>query len=103
MSTFANSDDPDEMQHDIMLHFIRVYTVKGKKDLQTKEFNIFFFKYNLTPWICKMDYPKFIVSNQKEESSSIQRVKKFINAYTVISENFARVLFFAKLRGCGVT
>ena len=37
MSTFANSGDPDEM-----LHFIKVYTVcKGKKDLQTKEYNIF--------------------------------------------------------------
>ena len=25
-----------------------------------------------------MDYPKFIVSNQKEESISIQRVKQFM-------------------------
>ena len=25
--------------------------------------------------MCTMDYPKFIVSNQKEESISIQRVK----------------------------
>ena len=39
MSTFANSKDPDEMQHN-MLHFIVVYTVcKGKKDLQTKEYS----------------------------------------------------------------
>ena len=37
MSTFANSEDPDEM-----LHFIRVFTVcKGKNDLQTKEYIIF--------------------------------------------------------------
>ena len=43
MGTFANSEDPDEMQ------FIRVYTFcKDKKDLQTKE-NIFFLNYNLTP------------------------------------------------------
>ena len=42
MSTFANSEDPDEMHHNV-LHFIRVCTVcKGKKDLQTKEYNIFF-------------------------------------------------------------
>ena len=27
------------------------------------------------PWICTMNFPKFIVSNQKEESTSIQRVK----------------------------
>ena len=40
MSTFANSEDPDEMQHNAL--FIRVYTVcKGKKDLQRKEY-IFF-------------------------------------------------------------
>ena len=40
----TNSEDPDEM-----LHFIRVYTVcKGKKDLQTKENNIFA-NYDLTP------------------------------------------------------
>ena len=42
MGTFANSEDPDEMQHN-MLHFIRVYTVcKGKTDLQTKGYNTFF-------------------------------------------------------------
>ena len=27
---------------------------------------------------CTMDYPMFVVSNQKEESISIQRVKQFI-------------------------
>ena len=52
MSTFANSEDPDEMQHNtafIMLHSIWIYTIcKGKKDLQTNEFNIFE-NYNLTP------------------------------------------------------
>ena len=32
-----------------MLHFIRVNTVcKGKKDLQKKDYNIFFENYNLT-------------------------------------------------------
>ena len=52
ISTFANSEDPDEMQHNaafhqtaiIMLHFIRGYTVCiGKNDLQTKEYNVVFF------------------------------------------------------------
>ena len=38
MSTFANSEYPDEM-----LHFIMVYTVcKGRKDFQRKEYSIFF-------------------------------------------------------------
>ena len=37
------------MKCSIMQHFIRVYTVcKGKKDLQTKEYNNFE-NYNLTP------------------------------------------------------
>ena len=51
---------------------------KGKKYLQTKDYNIFFKKkYNLTRLdICTMNYPKLIVSNQKEESISIQRVCK---------------------------
>ena len=49
MSTFANSEDPDEMQHNV-LHFIWVCTVwKGKKDIQTKEYNICFENYNLKP------------------------------------------------------
>ena len=74
MSTFANSEDPDEMQH--YLHSIRVYTVcKGKTDLQT----IFFLNFNLTPLdMYNGLYPKFIVSNQKKESISIQRVKFMI-------------------------
>ena len=42
MRTFANSEDPHEMQCSIMLHFIRVYNVcMGKRDLQAKEYNIF--------------------------------------------------------------
>ena len=61
-----------QMKCKIMLHFIRVYTVcKGKKDLQTKEYNIFFKIITGQPQICTMDYPKLIVSNQKEESISI--------------------------------
>ena len=54
MSTFTNSIDPDKNaafhQGRKVRHFIRVYTVcKGKKDLQTKIYNIFFFNYNLAP------------------------------------------------------
>ena len=50
MGTFSNSEDQDEMPHYaacyFMRHFIRVYTVcKGKKDLQTKEYNIFIRKF----------------------------------------------------------
>ena len=66
------------MKCSILLHFIRVYSVcKGYKVLQTKEYNIFE-NYKLTPLdkICTMDYLKFTVSNQKDKSISIQRVKK---------------------------
>ena len=45
MGTFTNSEDPGEMPHNIMRHFIRVspvYTVCiCKKDLQAEEYNIF--------------------------------------------------------------
>ena len=68
-----------------MLHFIRVYTVcKGKKDLKKKENNIFLKIITWHPQICTMNYPKFIVSNQKEESISIQRVKGDQNQYKII-------------------
>ena len=62
----------------IMLHFIRVYTVfKGKNDLQTKEYNMFLKIITWQPYICTMNYPMFILSNQREESISIQRVNSF--------------------------
>ena len=47
MSTFENSEDPDEMQHNAAFHQ-GLHCLIGKKDFQTKEFNIFF-NYNLTP------------------------------------------------------
>ena len=56
-----------QMKCRIMLHFIRVYTVcRDKNDLQRKKHNIFLQNYN--PSIYTMDHPKFIVSNQTEES-----------------------------------
>ena len=44
-STFANSEDPDEMQHDDAAFHQGLQSLstvcKGKKDLQTKEYNTF--------------------------------------------------------------
>ena len=55
MSTFANSENPDEMQH-IMLHFIGGLHCKGiNRDLQTTEYT-FFENYYLTPLLCTMEY-----------------------------------------------
>ena len=48
-----------------------VYTVMVKR-LSDKKYDNFL-NYNLTP--LDMYHPKFIVSNKKEESISIQRVK----------------------------
>ena len=39
MGTFTSSEDPDEMQHNAAFH--QVLHCKDKKDLQTKEYNIF--------------------------------------------------------------
>ena len=39
MSTVANSEDPDEIQHNAEFH--QGLHCKGKKGLQTKEYNIF--------------------------------------------------------------
>ena len=39
MRTFGNSEDPDEMQHNAAFH--QGLRCKGKKDIQTKDFNIF--------------------------------------------------------------
>ena len=59
MGILTNSVDP-------------VYTVcYGKKVSSDKKKTYFFENYNLIA----MGYPKFIVSNQKEKSISIQRVK----------------------------
>ena len=45
-STFANSEDPDEMQHNASFHQ-GLHCLYMKKDLQTREYNIFFENYNL--------------------------------------------------------
>ena len=76
-----------KMKCRMMQHFTRVYTVcKAKKDLQTKEYNIFF-NCNLTPQdmyngvsqvYCMLNKLFVFVSNQNEEFISIQGVTDFI-------------------------
>ena len=62
MRTLANSEDLDEIAH-----FIRVYAACfDKKDPQRKKYNVF---RNYKLWTLDiMNHPKFIASNQKEES-----------------------------------
>ena len=47
MSTFANSEDPDEMQHNAAFHQ-GLHCFKGINNLQTKEYYILN-NYNLIP------------------------------------------------------
>ena len=61
MSTFANSEDQDEMQHNATLF------VKVKKIFRQKT-TTFFLNYSQAPLDRYNDYPMFIVSNQKEKS-----------------------------------
>ena len=66
MHTLANNDDPDEMPHDAAFHQGLHGLLRYKRSSE---------KYNLEIKICdpsiyKMDQPKLIVSNQKEESIS---------------------------------
>ena len=64
MSTFANSKDPDEMQHNAAFHQA-LHCLKRSKRYSDKGMQ--YFRKIIT---C---HPKFIVSNQKEESIGIQR------------------------------
>ena len=59
MGTFANSEDPDEMQHKLMLHFIRVYTVMVRRSLD-KRIQYFLKIITCHHLICTMDYPKLL-------------------------------------------
>ena len=65
-----NSEDPDEMPH-----FIRVYTFSyGVKKIFRQKDTIFLENYNLTFLDMYNGLSQVFVSNQKEESISIQRV-----------------------------
>ena len=77
MSTFANSEDPDKMQHNDEFHQ-GLHCLKEKLYLHAIKCNIYY-NHNRTP--IDMYNLKFIVSNQKEESISIQRVK-YLNFYS---------------------
>ena len=47
MISFANSEDPDKMQHNAA--FYQDIRCKGKKNIFRQKNTIFFFNYNLTP------------------------------------------------------
>ena len=70
MRTLANSEDPDEMLHDAAFHQGHDCLLKSNAFQRNKY--IFFFKIiTCNPSIYTLDHPKFIVSNEKEESISV--------------------------------
>ena len=71
MSTFANSEDLDEMQNNAAFHQ-GPHCMYTYKDLQLK-YNVMKIMTRHT-LICTMDYPKFIVPSQKEESIVVYKV-----------------------------
>ena len=65
------------MQHNAAFH--RVFSVREVKEPIFRQKYDIFMKLKpdiITPRYVQMEYPKFIVSNQKEESISMQRIVK---------------------------
>ena len=75
MSTFTNSEDPDEMPGTSLF-------AKVKKIFRQK-CKFFLKNYNLAP-IDNLICPKFILLDQKEESISIQRVLKSLCTWVIM-------------------
>ena len=66
MGTYTNSEDPDEMPHNVAFH---CYV----KKIFRQKYNIYE-NYNLSPLDMYNGLSQVILSNQREESISIQRV-----------------------------
>ena len=79
MSTFANSEDHVEMQHSTAFHHA-LTVCKGKKDLQTKGYNIFE-NYNLTLLDIYNGHSQVYSSKQEDKSISIQKVNSNYRTY----------------------
>ena len=69
MCILENSDDPDKMLHNAAFYQGR-HCLLDKNELQRKKYNFYMEIIACDPLIYIMDHPKFIVSNQKEESIS---------------------------------
>ena len=67
MHTLVNSEDPDEMPHKVAFYQGLHYLLRQKQTSEEEYiFHLEFITYDLL--IYTMNHPKFIVSNQKEES-----------------------------------
>ena len=77
MRTLANSTDSDEMPQNVAFHQGLHYLLQAKNNLMRKKYNFYLEIKAHNPLIYTMDHPKFIVSNQKEESIGAERVNIF--------------------------
>ena len=68
MGTFANSEGPDEMQHNAAF-YQGLHCQSKKRSSVIKK--LYLKNYNLTPLDIYNGSSKFIVSKEKEESTSI--------------------------------
>ena len=60
---------------------------------KTKEYKTFLKIITSNPCICKMEYPKFILSIQKEESIRIQRVKSSRHVAVAAIHSYGLLVF----------
>ena len=67
MSTFANSEDPDEMKHNAAFHQ-GTHCLQRYKRISDKTNTLFFFNYTLTPLISTMDYPNFFLHQTRRKN-----------------------------------
>ena len=74
MGTLANSDDPDEMQHNAAFHQDRHCLLRLKQSSE-KEIQFLLEIITCDALIDTTNHSKFIVSNGAEEPIRIQRVK----------------------------
>ena len=78
MCILANSEDQDEMPHNVAFHQ-GLHGLLGQKGSpeKFKKYNFYLEIVTCDPllYTCSMDHSKFIVSNQKELSISTLRVK----------------------------
>ena len=72
----------NQMECSMMLHFIRVYTTLKVRKIFRQKNTFCFENYKLTPLNMNNALSQIYLSNQKEETISIQRVK-FVQAQSL--------------------
>ena len=67
--SLVNNDDPDKMPHNAAFHQgIHCFITMKQKQYSAKEIHFYVESTTCDPSVYTMDHPRFIASNQKEES-----------------------------------